>query len=176
MPAAEISFLRLDGREAAAHAGELQSLHDEVYSDAPCDDFPSRFRVHVRQPGFVLATARSGGYLIGYAAGMPLRPSTSWWRQVTTTLPEQVTTEYPGRTFALVELAVRSSWRRRGIGRSLHDLILAGRPEERATVVVSPTAAAAQAALQNWGWQKIARAGLPASDVLVTALPEDREP
>jgi ribosomal protein S18 acetylase RimI-like enzyme len=176
MPAAEISFLRLDGREAAAHAAELQSLHDEVYGDAPPDDFPSRLRVHVRQPGFVLATARSGGYLIGYAAGMPLRPSTSWWRQVTTTLPEQVTTEYPGRTFALVELAVRGSWRRRGIGRSLHDLILAGRPEERATVVVSPMAAAAQAALQNWGWQKIARAGLPASDVLVRALPEDREP
>jgi ribosomal protein S18 acetylase RimI-like enzyme len=181
LPAAEISFERLDGREAAEHAAELQSLHDEVYLDAPAagDDFPSRFRVHVRQPGFVLATARSGGYLIGYAAGMPLRPSTSWWRQVTTTLPEQVTTEYPGRTFALVELLVRGSWRRRGVGRSLHDLILNGRPEERATVVVPPTATAAQAAFQNWGWYKIARArnraGLPASDVLVTALPEDRD-
>jgi ribosomal protein S18 acetylase RimI-like enzyme len=181
LPAAEISFQRLDGREAAAHAAELQSLHDEVYVDAPAagDDFPSRFRVHIRQPGFVLAAARSGGYLIGYAAGMPLRPSTSWWRQVTTALPEQVTTEYPGRTFALVELLVRGSWRRRGVGRSLHDLILNGRPEERATIVVPPTATAGQAAFQNWGWHKVARArnrdGLPASDVLVTALPEDRD-
>jgi ribosomal protein S18 acetylase RimI-like enzyme len=177
MPAAEISFERLDGREAAAHAAELQSLHDEVYTDG--DGFPSRFRVHIRQPGFVLVAARSGGYLIGYAAGMPLRTSTSWWRQLTTPLPEQVTAEYPGRTFALVELLVRGSWRRRGIGRSLHDLILTGRPEERATVVVSPTAAAAQAAFQNWGWHKVARAsnraGLPASDVLVTAIPEDPE-
>jgi len=177
MPAAEISFERLDGREAAARAAELQLLHDEVYTDG--DDFPRRFRVHTRQPGFVLVAARSGGYLIGYAAGMPLRPSTSWWRQVTTTLPEQVTTEYPGRTFALVELLVRGSWRRRGIGRSLHDLILAGRPEERATVVVPPTATAALAAFQNWGWHKVARtgnrAGMPASDVLVTAVPEGRE-
>jgi ribosomal protein S18 acetylase RimI-like enzyme len=182
MPAAEISFERLDYGQAAAHMAELQSLHDEVYVDAPPvgDDFPSRLRVHIRQPGFVLEVARSGGYLIGYAAGMPLRPSTSWWRQVTTTLPEQVTAEYPGRTFALVELLVRGSWRRQGIGRSLHDLILTGRPEERATVVVPPTAAAAQAAFQNWGWHKIARArnraGLPASDVLLTALPDDREP
>lgn len=182
MPAAEISFERLDGREAASHAAELRSLHEEVYVDAPAvaDEFASRFRVHIRQPGFVLVAARSGGYLIGYVAGMPLRPSTSWWRQVTTILPERVTTEYPGRTFALVELLVRGSWRRRGIGRSLHDLILTGRPEERATVVVPPTAAAAQAAFQNWGWHKIARArnrsGLAASDVLVTALPEDREP
>ena len=181
MPAAEASFDRLDGKHAAAHAAELQWLHDEVYVDvlAAGDDFASRFRVHSRQPGFVLVAARSGGYLIGYAAGMPLRPSTSWWRDMTTTLPEHVITEYPGRTFALVELLVRGSWRRQGTGRSLHDLILEGRPEERATVVVPPTATAAQAAFQNWGWHKIARArnpvGLPASDVLVITLPPDRQ-
>ena len=181
VPATEISFEQLDGRQAAAHAAELQSLHDEVYVDVPAvgGDFASRFRVQCRQPGFVLVAARSGGYLIGYAAGMPLRPSTSWWREVTTTLPEQVTTEYAGRTFALVELLVRGSWRRQGVGGSLHDLILAGRPEERATAVVPPTATAAQAAFQNWGWRKIARArsaaGLPASDVLVTALPPGHE-
>jgi ribosomal protein S18 acetylase RimI-like enzyme len=181
VPAAETGFDRLGGSQAAAHAAELQSLHDEVYVDvhAAGSDFASRFRVQCRQPGFLLVAARSGGYLIGYAAGMPLRPSTSWWREVTTILPEQVTAEYPGRTFALVELLVRGSWRRQGIGRTLQDLILAGRPEERATVVVPPTATAAQAAFQNWGWHKIARArnaaGLPASDVLVTALPADRE-
>jgi hypothetical protein len=181
VPAAETTFDRLGGRQAAAHAAELQSLHDEVYVDVPAlgGDFASRFRVHCRQPGFVLVAARSGGYLIGYTAGMPLRPSTSWWREVTTTLPEQDTTEYPGRTFALVELLVRGSWRRQGTGRSLHDLILGGRAEERATVVVPPTATAAQAAFQNWGWQKLARArnpvGLPASDVLVIALPADRQ-
>jgi ribosomal protein S18 acetylase RimI-like enzyme len=181
VPAAETSFDRIGGRQAAAYAAELQALHDEVYAGVPAvgGDFASRFRVHCRQPGFVLVAARSGGYLIGYAAGMPLRPSTSWWREVTTTLPEQVTTEFPGRTFALVELLVRGSWRRQGTGRSLHDLILVGRPEERATVVVPPTAIAAQAAFENWGWRKIARArslaGLPASDVLITALPADRE-
>src|SRR5262245_20127598 len=127
VPAVETSFDRFDGRHAAAHAAEVQSLHDEVYVDVPAvgGDFGSRFRVHCRQPGFVLVAARSGGYLIGYAAGMPLRPSTSWWREVTTTLPEQVTTEYPGRTFALVELLVRGSWRRQGTGGSLHNLILA---------------------------------------------------
>jgi ribosomal protein S18 acetylase RimI-like enzyme len=178
VPAAEITFDRLDGRHAAAHAAELQSLHKDLHVDVPSvgDDFARRFRVHSRQPGFVVVTARSGGYLIGYAAGMPLRPSTSWWREVTAILPEQVTTEYPGRTFALVELLVRGSWRRQGIGRSLHDLIVVGRPEERATVVVPPTATAAQAAFQNWGWHKIARARNPAgsaSDVLVIALPPD---
>jgi ribosomal protein S18 acetylase RimI-like enzyme len=106
---------------------------------------------------------------------MPLRPATSWWREVTTPLAEDVTAEHPGRTFALVDLMVRGAWRRQGIGRSMHDLVLAGRTEERATLIVPPGATAAQAAFQSWGWHKIARTrgpapGAPASDVLVIDL------
>ena len=105
---------------------------------------------------------------------MPLRPSTSWWRELTTPLPDEVTAEHPGRTFALIDLLVRASWRRQGIGRELHDLILAGRPEERATVAVLPAAAAAQYAFRAWGWRRLARTRAdPAgsvADVLVTDL------
>jgi ribosomal protein S18 acetylase RimI-like enzyme len=185
VPAPEITFQLLDGPHAAGHAAEVRALHAEVYAGS-ADGRPGAagrlagdFAVQCRQPGYVLAEARSGGYLVGCAAGMPLRPSTSWWRDLTTPLPEQVTAEHAGRTFALIELSVRASWRRQGIGRSLHDLILAGRPEERATLVVSPTATAAQTAFQNWGWRKIGRArnpgsDSPASDVLVTELGADR--
>ena len=56
---------------------------------------------------------------------------------------------------------MRSAWRRQNIGRSLYEVLLADRAEERATVVVPPAATAAQAAFQNWGWQKIARARNP---------------
>ena len=110
-----------------------------------------------RQPGFALAEARHGGYLVGYASGMPLRPSTSWWRDLTAPLPPEVTAEHAGRTFAVTELLVRASWRRQGIGRELHELLLAGRPEERATLTLPPGASAAQAAFRSWGWRKIAR-------------------
>jgi len=180
MSAPGITFRLLDGAQAAAHADELHALHAEVYADPPYRrdhdaGFTDRLRVQRRQPGFVLAEARHGGYLVGYAAGLPLRPSTSWWRDLTTTVPEEVTAEHPGRTFALVELAVRPSWRRQGIGRALHDLILADRSEERATLTVLPAAAPAQHAFRNWGWRRVARArapqpGAPARDVLVTSL------
>ena len=137
--------------------------------------FASRFTVQSRQPGFTLAEARHGGYLIGYASGMPLRPSTSWWRHLTTALPAEVTAEHPGRTFALADLAVRASWRRQGIARALHDLILTGRPEERATVTILPAAAPAQHAFGSWGWRRVARTragpGSPVCDVLLTTLP-----
>jgi GNAT superfamily N-acetyltransferase len=182
VPAPEITFDVLDGAQAAAHEAELQELHAEIYArptHRSHDDaavFVDRFRVQRRQPGFVLAEARSGGYLVGFAAGMPLRPSTSWWRDLTTPLPEEVTAEHPGRTFALTYLLVRAPWRRQGIGQTLHDLILGGRHEERATLTVLPAATPAQNAFQSWGWRKVARTrdprpGSPVSDILVTPLP-----
>jgi hypothetical protein len=74
---------------------------------------------------------------------------------------------------------VRAPWRRQGIAQTLHDLILANRPEERATLTVLPTATPAQNAFQKWGWRKVARThdprpGSPVSDVLVTTLPANR--
>ena len=182
MPTANLVFRLLDGAQAAGHEDELRALHAEVYADPPyrrradAAGFGDRFRVQRRQPGFALAEARHGEYLIGYAAGMPLRPATSWWRYLTTPLPGDITAEHPGRTFALTDLLVRAAWRRQGIGRELHDLILAGRREERATLTVRPAATAAQEAFRTWGWQKIARTREPdrdgiVSDVLITVLP-----
>jgi ribosomal protein S18 acetylase RimI-like enzyme len=183
----EMSFDVLDGRQAALPAQDLQVLHAEVYAEPPYGGtdggapFADRFRVQLRQPGFVLAVARRGGYLVGWACGMPLRPSTSWWRDLTTPLPADVTAEHPGRTFALAELLVRASWRRQGIGSTLHDLILRGRPEERATLVVLPAAIPAQNAFRTWGWRKVARTrdprpGSPVCDVLITPLPVSHLP
>jgi GNAT superfamily N-acetyltransferase len=172
----------LDGARAAAHAEELRDLHAEVYADPPYADrddaalFAGRFRVQRRQPGFVLAQARHGGYLVGFGSGIPLRPATSWWRDLTTPVPDEVTAEHPGRTFALTDLLVRASWRRQGIGQGMHDLILASRAEERATLTVLPAATPAQNAFRSWGWRRVARTrgagpGAPVSDILVAALP-----
>jgi ribosomal protein S18 acetylase RimI-like enzyme len=183
-----ITFRLLDGSgvagvaaEAAERDAELLALRAEACGagadgDPPAAAAARQLRVWRRQPGFVLAEARHGGYLVAYASGLPLRPSTSWWKDLTTDLPESVTAEYPGRTFALTELLVRPSWRRQGIGRALHDLIMDGRPEERATLTVPPRAAAAQAAFRSWGWRRIARTSgpgpdVPVLDVLLTGLP-----
>jgi GNAT superfamily N-acetyltransferase len=178
-----IAYLLLDGGGAASRHDDLLALAAEVCGDARDGGDPvaaRRARVRRRQPGFALAEARHGGYLVGYASGRPLRPSTSWWRGLTTPLPLDVTAEHPGRTFALTELLVRASWRRQGIGRELHDLLLGGRAEERATALVPPGAGAAQRAFASWGWQKAARArngddpgdlAAPVLDVLLLRLP-----
>jgi GNAT superfamily N-acetyltransferase len=171
-----IAYRVLDGPGAREREEELLALADEVYHDGRDPEVVRRARVRWRQPGFVLVEARHGGYLVGYASGMPLRPSTSWWRGLTTPLPAEVTAEHAGRTFAVTELLVRASWRRQGIGRELHELLLSGRAEERATLTVPPGAGPAQAAFRSWGWRKLARTrndegGGPVLDVLVTELP-----
>ena len=177
MAGSGITLHRLDGKQAAAHEDELQVVHRENYGAADHEAvFAGRLRVWRRQQGFVLAEARHGDYLVGFAAGMPLRSSTSWWKGLTTVLPAEVTAEHPGRTFALMDLLVRASWRRQGIAGSLHDLILSGRPEERATVAVPSGASVAQRAFRTWGWTRIGRTrgsdpGSPVLDVLVLALP-----
>ena len=181
MSTAGIAFGLLGGGQAVAHAGELRALHQEVYGQAEDDAVLARqFQVWRRQPGSALAEARHGGYLVGYASGMPLRSSTSWWKDSTTPLPPEITTEYPGRTFALTQLLVRPAWRRQGIARALHDLIIGSRSEERATVAVPPGATSAHIAFRNWGWQKAARVrgpapGSPVLDALLLALPAGRE-
>jgi GNAT superfamily N-acetyltransferase len=184
-----IAYRLLDGGGAAEREDDLLALAAEACAraadtaDAEADRRTTAARraaVRRRQPGFALAEARHGGYLVGYASGMPLRPSTSWWRGLTTPLPPEATAEYPGRTFALTELLVRASWRRQGIGRELHDLLLGGRAEERATALVAPGALAAQRAFASLGWRKAARARVDGDradvdaavlDVLLIGLP-----
>lgn len=174
-----LTFELIGGAQAASHEDELLALWAEVYSRDGEPESARRFRVWRRQPGFVLAEARHGGYLVGYACGMPLRPSTSWWKELTTPLPAADVAEHPGRTFALTELLVRAAWRRQGIGKALINLVLGDRPEERATLTVALAATAAQSAFRNWGWRRVARTrgpdpGPPLLDVFVMALPAAR--
>lgn len=186
MPAEHITFQMIDGEEAVAHLAELRALYSEVYAEPPYewgDDhaalFADRFEVQRRQDGFALVESRDGHELAGFAFGVTLRPSTPWWQNLTMALPTEVTTERPGRTFALVEMLVRARWRRRHIAQALHDLLLKDRLEERATLTVLPAAAPAQAAYRKWGWRKVAQKrnplpGSPLFDVLVKPLQDSR--
>ncbi|HUC59773.1 MAG TPA: GNAT family N-acetyltransferase [Streptosporangiaceae bacterium] len=182
----DIAFEVLDGRRAAELATGFLAMHAEVYEEPPYrwvdnqhERFARRFAVLCRQPGFVLAEARHGEYLVGFGCGMPLRPSTDWWRDLTTPLSSEVTAEYPGRTFAVADLLVRAAWRRQRIGETLHDLLVSDREEERSTALVLPAAVPAQSACATWGWRKVARkqdplAGSPVFDVFVRYGYRDR--
>jgi GNAT superfamily N-acetyltransferase len=70
-----------------------------------------------------------------------------------------------------MELGVRPAYRRKGLGRQLHDELLLSRPEPSATLKVWSTALAREVYLQ-WGWRRFA--GLthtaPSVDILTLTL------
>lgn len=182
MPEKAITFHQLDGDQALKHLDELRDLYTEVYAEPPyewdsehADLFVERLHVQARQPGFALVEARQDEELVGIAFGVTLQPTTPWWQHLTAPLPNETTEERPGRTFALVELLVRRSWRRQHIAQTMHDLLFKDRPEERATLTVLPAAEPAQRAYVKWGWRTVAQKrnplpGSPVFDVLVKVL------
>jgi Acetyltransferase (GNAT) domain len=122
-----------------------------------------------------MVEARHGAELAGMAFGVKLQPAATWWHCLQEPVPGLVTEERAGRTFAVMELLVRKAWRRQHIAESMHDLLLAGREEERATLTVLAEAMPAQRAYARWGWRKVGQKrgplpNSPAFDVMVKAL------
>ena len=168
-----------DGTEAARHIDAYTDVYAEVFAEPPysygedhVDLFRRRFQSQLLQDGFALVEARTTGTLIAMGFGVALTPTTSWWQNLLGPLPPGTTEETPGRTWALAELMVRPSWRRLHLAEAIHDRLLEGRPEERATTTVLPAAEAAQAAARKWGWRKVGQKrnplpGAPVFDVMV---------
>ena len=137
-------------------------LYDEVFSRAPFfwrEDESELHRQRLRglldDPTFGIAVAWAGQELIGFAYGFGLAPDTHRWSRLTERLPDEMTAEWPGRTFLLFDFAVRHSYRGLGVGRRLHDVLLGSRSEQRATLTVQPTAVDTQAIYEHWGWRRV---------------------
>ncbi|WP_219463752.1 GNAT family N-acetyltransferase [Nonomuraea rhizosphaerae] len=181
MPA--IDYQSLTGEQAAQQLDELSELYTQVYAEPPygwgpehAELFRERFDVQRRQEGYRLISAREGRRLVAFGFGVTLRPTTPWWRDLVTPLPEEITVERPGRTWALVELLVGASWRRRHVAENIHGLLLSGRQEERATLTVLPAATPAVIAYRKWGWHKVGdkRNPLPGAPVFAVMVKELR--
>ena len=177
-----IEFTSVDSDQVAQQLDELRDLYSEVYAEPPyewgqehAELFAERFEGQRKQDGFRLIEAREHRQLVGFGFGVTLLPNTPWWQNLTNPVDEDITQEYPDRTFAVVEVLVRAPWRRRHIAEEIHDRLLSNRVEERATLTVLPTAEAAQAAYRKWGWQRVAQKrnplpGSPVFDVMVKQL------
>jgi GNAT superfamily N-acetyltransferase len=164
--------VQLDTPETAHKYEEpIFQLYHDTFSKPPYqwpDNEEAAFRQRLtrlaRDATFGIATARTDEELVGFAYGYTLRPDTSWWQGFITPVPEELTTEWEGRTFALVDFAVAAAWRGQGIGRRLHDTLLSSRHESRATLAMEPAAHEARAVYECWGWRVVGRLWGPATD------------
>jgi ribosomal protein S18 acetylase RimI-like enzyme len=156
-------------------------LYADIYAEPPynegpteVEDFASDWPRRIDQRNFRLVVARRADEPIGFAFGLQLPTQTKWWEGALTHLPTDITAERPGRTFAIIEIAVRRPYRQRGVGRMLHTHLTAGLSEERITLLVRPDAPAARHAYLSWGYQPVGQIQPfpdgPVYDVMIKSL------
>lgn len=162
----------------------VRDLYAEIYAEPPYNegpkevaDFASAWHETISRPNFRLVIARRADQPIGFAFGLQLEMNTTWWKGALRPLPRDITTEYPGRTFAIIEIAVRRPYRQRGVGRQLHAHLTADLPEERITLLVRPEAPAPQHAYQSWDYQAVGQVQpFPGAPVYYAMIKQVRSP
>ncbi|MFI9718758.1 GNAT family N-acetyltransferase [Streptomyces sp. NPDC052396] len=170
-------------RDAAMQAEDaIRLVYAEVFAEPPYNETENevaatfrRFRSQTRKRTFRATLARTAeGEPIGMAYGYPLGANTGWWDQLLAPVPEEMRHEDGHRTFGLMELAVRASWRRRGVARRLHESLLQDAGTERVLLNVRQDSEAALAAYRAWGYRKVGEArpweGAVVHDVMLLDL------
>ncbi|MGY1927868.1 GNAT family N-acetyltransferase [Nocardia gipuzkoensis] len=180
----------------AAQARELRDEVERIFRDSYVDAIESgeefespeafmhRFDAYTgpaRASAFESVIARLDGELCGQAWGWPLTAKTAWWDGLRLDEGDHTafTAENGSRTFALSEIMVRKQFTGRGIARALHDELLAGRPEQRATLLVRPDNHRAYDNYRRWGWYRVGTLRpswpeAPRFDVLMRGLERTR--
>ncbi|MGH3439130.1 MAG: GNAT family N-acetyltransferase [Pseudonocardiaceae bacterium] len=159
----------------------VRDLYAEIYAEPPynegpaeAEDFAFGWHRTIDQRNFRLVIARRADKPIGFGFGVQLRARTKWWNGALTPLPDEITTEYPGRTFAIIELAVRGPYRRQGVGCQLHAHLIAGLSEERITLLVRPEVSAPRQAYLSWGYRTVGQirpfSGAPIYNAMIKQL------
>lgn len=139
----------------------LLAIYQEVYAERLSDPFfhPDRFwqrlEGYASRDGFRLVTGQVGDEMVGFTLGETLPEGSGWWQGFQGDIDPDVLRETGTRTFAINELMVRPSWRRRGYAKILSTALLAGRTEKRATLLVREENTAAYTAYLSWGFRVI---------------------
>lgn len=150
------------GEESEQTFDIVRALYSEVYAEPPYlegpadfDDFGQSLPRRAAAPGFRIVVAYVANEAVGFALGHELGARTRWWDGALAALPDDLTSEWSGRTFAVIELAVRKPWRGRGYATQLHAHLVAGLGVERLTLLVRPDAEPAHRAYEAWGYEPV---------------------
>lgn len=181
LPLSELTINAYWSADLKAQRMALSDIYEDVYAERLGDPFFSiarywdRLLGYASRDGFAIRIGTLATNPIGCALGYALPAGTGWWRGLKSDVEEAELREDGKRTFALTEIMVREPWRRRGYAHELHDSLLAGRTEARATLLVLPDNVPAKAAYASWGWRKLGELkpfdDSPTYDAMLVPLP-----
>ena len=188
MTISDLTLTTYDADAAQEQFPVIEALYQEVFAEPPHGEGPEEFELFATrwwpkqsaQPGFLLVVATVGGEPVGCTYGHRLLTDTNWWKGTVEPLPEAVTEEHDARTAALIEMMLRSPYRRAGVAAAMHEAFRDGRDEERITLTVRPDNNPAQRAYSGWGYRKVGRIRparrAPIYDAMVLDLRDPEEP
>ncbi len=161
-PPADVALAHHQAEAVPPLLDDICAVYAGAYGQVPGEDsakkvaaFRDRATKALGRHGYELVTAHTRGSLAGFAFGYALPSATHWWDDLSPEPSPEFLREDGTRTFVLAEIEVGKRWQGSGVGGSLHDEILNGRKEQRATLATGPGADAARAIYERWGWQKI---------------------
>ncbi|WP_406412331.1 GNAT family N-acetyltransferase [Streptomyces halstedii] len=163
----DLALQHYDGDTAKAIVEELIDAYAEIYDVPPyagdpffsVDSYADRLHAAFIMPGFETVTARQDGNLIGYVHGVTLPADKPWWVSLggARSADARAAAE-AGQVFWLRELMVRPAHTNHGVGRQLHDAIIAGRPSEPwTTLTCIIDNEPAYGAYVRWGYEILGR-------------------
>lgn len=176
-----LAFRHCAADEVTAAIDVVVALYKATHADLIESDpfmsvgrFLDRLNGYQRAPGFELVLAYRGAQPAGIAFGYTLPRDARWWDGLITPVTPGQVEETGARTFAVNEIMVHPVYQRQGVARALHAELMAGRDEERATLLVRQDNESAQAAYARWGYTSIGQLqpfpDAPLYDALVLQL------
>lgn len=153
-----VTVVTHSGAEAAGLDPEVLEVWTAVFGEVEdAEDWrASVWDRHRWRAGFRLVTGREGERMLGFAWGYTGERGQYWSDFISREVGSSVD-DWIGGHFEFVELAVMPDARGRGIGRRLHDALLADLPHERALLSTSARADDRAARLySSSGWVTLA--------------------
>ncbi|MET9731991.1 GNAT family N-acetyltransferase [Streptomyces sp. NPDC006458] len=134
----DAEYQRHDAASAKGIADELVDVYAKVYDVPPyvddpffsVDSFRARLEAAFDTEGFETVTAWQDGRIVGYVHGATLPVDKPWWTSLGGLRPAWLRElAEAGGVFWLRELMVLPELQNHGLGRQIHDKVIAGRTE-----------------------------------------------
>jgi ribosomal protein S18 acetylase RimI-like enzyme len=117
----------------------------------------NRLPSHVERDDFVFLVAREGGEVAGFSYGYTGAYGQWWTEHVARSLGEAQRAEWLDVPhYEIVELHVRPSWQRRGVGSALLAELLTRQPHDRAILSTQKGSRKARSFYAKNGWTELA--------------------
>lgn len=156
---------------------EISSLFIASFAASPYNEAPEELQSIVQwgpdqlaSPGGRLVVASHNGQVIAFALSQRLDQDNSWQRRLNEMLPILDALITPPGTVIVQELAVRESFRGRGIAKQCIRELLSNRPERDAILGVFGQATQVREMYRRWGFSELGTSPIYGGTVTLHAM------